>query len=131
VIPEPPKKTASKKPEVISQYEDAYHDRNRRILQLVKGRTARIILTDDEWDGVRRVRDNVWSKDTKARELIEQMTGAEVAYVADDPETWLRCKVKVDLEALHARVMCDLKTSRTVTPEGWSRPTAPLRSIST
>ena len=70
------------------------------------------ILTQKELDGCRRIRDRIFSADGRIREILQATAATEVSYVADDPETGLRCKVRADMELPSAEMFVDIKKTR-------------------
>jgi hypothetical protein len=67
------------------------------------------------------MRDAVWSEGSHARDILEAQTGAEVSYVADDPDTGLRCKVRPDAVVDGAGIIVDLKTTKNAGMQSFSR----------
>ncbi len=70
------------------------------------------LLTSDQLEGCKLIRESIYGEPSAARDLLEAMTATEVSYVADDPATGLRCKVRPDLLAESAGIVGDLKTTR-------------------
>jgi hypothetical protein len=79
------------------------------------------LLSQSDFDAVRRIRDNLYGAPSAARDLLEHMTSTEVSYVADCPETGLRCKVRPDIEVPAGNIAADLKTSSGASPDSFAR----------
>jgi len=79
------------------------------------------VLPQKHLDGCRRIRDRVFSAEGKIREILQATAATEVSYVADDPETGLRCKVRPDMELPDAEMFCDVKKTRDASLPAFTR----------
>lgn len=80
----------------------------------------RIVLSGDQWDTCQRVRDAIMAHD-EARELLEG-TIREQSVIFTEPETSMRCKMRLDIDNKAADTLVDLKTTEAAKPDDfqWS-----------
>jgi len=70
------------------------------------------VVKQDTFDACRTIRDRIYNTPSAAQELLNSMTHSEVSFVADDPETGLRCKVRPDIIIDGGGLAGDVKTTR-------------------
>jgi hypothetical protein len=69
------------------------------------------LLTQRDFDACRRVRDNIYSQPSAARDLLEDMTSSEETYIAGEEGQTLR-KCRPDLLAQESGTVVDVKTTK-------------------
>jgi len=78
-------------------------------------------LSQADLDACRTIRDHLYERPSKARDIMLAKTATEVSYLATDPDVGVLAKVRPDIEVPSADMVVDFKTSKNAARDEFER----------